>query len=67
MKSEFFLNNEITSVKSVKFKDIAKTKIGKLLGTEFGISLVLKNGETANLMTSKSELIAAHISKNINP
>jgi len=66
-EKRIFLNNEITSVKSVKFKDIAKTKIVKLLGTEFGISLVLKNGETANLMTSKSELIAAHISKNINP
>lgn len=66
-EKRIFLNDEITSVKSVKCKDIAKRKIGKLNSTEFGISLVLKNGETANLMTSKSELIVAHISKNINP
>lgn len=58
-----FHYQDIEDVIPVKVKDIANTKIGKLSGFEFGISLKLKNGVTANLPSSKSELICAHILK----
>jgi hypothetical protein len=60
-----FLYPDIEDITPVKVKDIANTKIGKLSGFEFGVSLKLKNGTIANLPTSKSELICAHISKYI--
>jgi hypothetical protein len=58
-----FLYEDIEDVIPVKVKEIANTKIGKLTGFEFGISLKLKNGVTANLPSTKSELICAHILK----
>ena len=60
-----FHYSDINSASPVKVKDIANTKLGKLSGFEFGISLNLKNGTTVNLPISKSELICAHISKYI--
>jgi hypothetical protein len=57
---------DIINVSAVKVKDVANTKIGKLSGFEFGISLKMKDGSIKNLPTSKSELICAHISKYIN-
>ena len=58
--------NDISNVSAVKSKDVANTKIGKLLSFEFGISLKMKDGSTKNLPTSKSELICAHITKYLN-
>ncbi|MDA1336173.1 MAG: hypothetical protein O2818_04715 [Bacteroidetes bacterium] len=61
----FFNYGDIESVKTVKIKDVAKTKIGKLYGLTFGISLTMKNGSVMNLPTTKSELICAHITKHL--
>jgi hypothetical protein len=61
-----FSYHDIDSVSAVKIKDIANTKIGKISGFEFGISLKMKDGKIVNLPTSKSELICAHISKFLN-
>jgi len=61
-----FYYNDITNVSAVKAKDIANTKMGKLVGFQFGISLKMKDGSTKNLPTSKSELICAHIAKYLN-
>lgn len=61
-----FYYNDINFVSAVKVKDIANTKIGKLSGFEFGISLKMKDGKIINLPTSKSELICAHIAKYLN-
>jgi len=58
--------NDISNVSAVKVKDVANTKLGKLSGFEFGISLEMKDGSIKNLPTSKSELICAHISKYIS-
>lgn len=58
--------NDISNVSAVKVKDVANTKLGKLSGFEFGISLKMKDGSIKNLPTSKSELICAHISKYIS-
>ena len=61
-----FYYNDINFVSAVKVKDIANTKIGKLSGFEFGISLKMKDGKIINLQTLKSELICAHIAKYLN-
>lgn len=61
-----FPYSEIDSITSIKFKDIATTKFGKLKGINFGISLKMKDGSVKHLPTSKSELLCAHISKYIN-
>jgi hypothetical protein len=65
-KKAFFNYSDISSVKAVKVKDIANTKIGKLQGFEFGVSINLKNGNVVNLPTNKSELICAYIFKFLN-
>jgi uncharacterized membrane protein YuzA (DUF378 family) len=66
-EKRIFNYTEIASVKPIKYKDISKNKIGKLIGTEFGISLEMKDGVIANLMTSKNDVISAHINKYLNP
>lgn len=58
--------NNIESVRFVKTKETAKTKIGGALNLEFGIQLIMKDGTIHNLPTSKSELICAHIAKYLN-
>ncbi len=66
LEKAIFQYDEIENIFPVKVKDIANTKLGKLSGFEFGVSLQLKEGSTINLPCSKSELICAHISKYIN-
>lgn len=58
-----FQYSDINNVSPIKVKDIAKSKLGKLSGFEFGISLNMKDGNVINLPAAKSELICAHLSK----
>lgn len=58
--------NNIESVRFVKTKETAKTKIGGALNLEFGIQLIMKDGTIHNLPTSKSEILTAHINKYLN-
>lgn len=58
--------NDIESVKTVTSREIAKKKVDKVLSSEFGISIVKKNGEIVVLASKKTSLIVAMINKNIN-
>jgi hypothetical protein len=58
-----FQYSDINNVSPIKVKDIAKSKLGKLSGLKFGISLNMKDGNIINLPAAKSELICAHLSK----
>jgi len=59
--------NTIESVSSVRTKDTAKNTLGGLINMVYGIQLKMKDGTICNLhMSSNSELISAHISKNLN-
>lgn len=54
---------DIDSVKPVKTKETAKTKLGGALNGNFGIQIKLRDGNVHNLPTGKGELICAHISR----
>jgi hypothetical protein len=57
---------DIKSVRAVKTKDTGSNKLARAINMEFGIQLVMKDGTIRNLPTSKSELICAHIVKQLN-
>jgi hypothetical protein len=60
-----FNYDTIESVKPVKTKETATTKFGGALNMEFGVQLTMNDGSINNLLTSKSEIISAHISKQL--
>jgi len=64
-KAIFEFDN-IESVRFVKTKETAKTKLHGALNIEFGVQVILKDGAIHNLPTSKSEIISAHINKYLN-
>jgi len=60
-----FNYDTIESVKPVKTKETSTSKLGGALNMEFGVQLTMKDGSINNLLTSKSEIISAHISKQL--